>query len=119
MKNVMHLDKDERKFYRKHWTTGDPCLFDFVVNTQGLIDTETPEQRERRHQLIDRLGAAMNRLDKKIREVIRLYYLRGLTLQAIADKQGISVSTAYKRRERGLEKLRLLLQPFYEANYEG
>ena len=112
MRGTMHLTKDERKWYRKHWSTDDPNLFDWIVNTKGLVEPETEEQRERRYRICDALYAALPRLDKKIRQVVEWYYLKGMTLQVIATKQKTSVSTAYKRRERGLEKLRILLEGF-------
>ena len=60
---------------------------------------------EQLHQLND----AMARLPYDQREVIMLHFQAGLTFQAIAQQQGISINTIKSRYKYGIDKLRIIL----------
>lgn len=109
--------KEDRRWSRKHWTTGDPQLFDYVATCNGYtydpfsIDHEEEvERRERRWDQLDRLARAMQELKPQWRETVQWYYIEGKTYQWIADAHSVSVSTAYKRLNKALEKLRVIIE---------
>jgi RNA polymerase sigma factor (sigma-70 family) len=108
------MDKSDRRFYRKHWTTGDPQLFDWVATQNGYVynpfEEEDEEKRERRWDRMDQLAAALTRLKPVLRETVEWYYLEGKTFQWIADQHGVAVSTSYKRLNRAVEKLRAYIE---------
>lgn len=114
MSHWIRMDKDTRRYYRKHWSTGDTQLFDYVATQNGYyynpFEEEDREKQERRWDRMDRLAAAMTRLKPELRQVVEWYYYEGKTFQWIADKQGTSVSTAFKRKNRAEEKLRLFIE---------
>jgi len=114
MSHWIRMDKDTRRYYRKHWSTGDTQLFDYVATQNGYyynpFEEEDREKQERRWDRMDRLAAALTRLKPELRQVVEWYYYEGKTFQWIADKQGTSVSTAFKRKNRAEEKLRLFIE---------
>ena len=114
MSHWIRMDKDTRRYYRKHWSTGDTQLFDYVATQNGYyynpFEEEDTAKQERRWDRMDRLAAAMTRLKPELRQVVEWYYYEGKTFQWIADKQGTSVSTAFKRKNRAEEKLRLFIE---------
>lgn len=52
--------------------------------------------------------AALKNLDKDDRRAVRLHYLDGLSVSAIAKQLGVSTTTVYARINRGMTKLREL-----------
>jgi len=117
MRYWMSGDKEDRKWARKHWTTGDPQLFDYVAVQNGyhydpfsVDEEEVVAAREKRWDRLDRLDAAMTRLKPELRETVKWYYFEGKTYQWIADQHGVAVSTSYKRLNRALEKLKVFIE---------
>lgn len=109
-------NKEDRKWQRKHWTTGDPQLFDYVAVQNGFHydpfntdEDEVVRKRNKRWDQLDQLDAALLRLKPVLRETVNWYYKEGKTYQWIADKHGVAVSTSYKRLNRALEKLRVIV----------
>lgn len=109
--------REDRRWARKHWTTGDPALFDYVAVQNGYhydpfnSDTEEEERkRNKRWDQLDMLAAAMTRLKPELRDTVQWYYIEGKTYQWIADKQGVAVSTSYKRLARAVEKLKVFIE---------
>mgnify|MGYP003634758257 FL=1 len=66
-------------------------------------------KRNKRWDQLDQLDAALLRLKPVLRETVNWYYKEGKTYQWIADKHGVAVSTSYKRLNRALEKLRVIV----------
>jgi RNA polymerase sigma factor for flagellar operon FliA len=54
----------------------------------------------------ERVRGLVNRLPEEYKEVIELYYFAGMTLQAIADRLGVSKTCVSKYRDIGLASLR-------------
>ena len=61
------------------------------------------------NEQLQQLNNAMSQLPYDQREVIMLHFQAGLTFQAIARQQGISVNTIKSRYKYGIEKLRTIL----------
>ena len=67
---------------------------------------------------MDWIHTALTRLSSDESFVLERYYLEGDTLQCIADKQGTSVSTAFKRRDRALKKMRIIMEEIKDEVFE-
>jgi RNA polymerase sigma-70 factor (ECF subfamily) len=61
------------------------------------------------NEQLNQLNNAMSQLPYDQREVIMLHFQAGLTFQAIAEQQGISVNTIKSRYKYGIDKLRTIL----------
>lgn len=59
---------------------------------------------------LDEATAALQQLPPELREVIAARLWSGLSFQEVADLTGISLSTAYRRYQAGLEMLRERLE---------
>ena len=117
----MKMDRDTRRYYRKHWGCSDPQLFDYVACQNGytcLPQDEEDEQQELRWKRMDWIHSALTRLSSDEAFVLERYYLEGDTLQCIADKQKTSVSTAFKRRDRALKKMRIIMEEIKDEIFE-
>jgi len=112
--------KEDRKFYRRHWTTGDMKLFEWIAETRGYsynpedeiiarLDGDTPPQ-EKHWERCDKVKDAMTTLSQNEQLIVLYYYHEGKTLQRIADLLGYTVGTIHKKRAKALEKLRVLLE---------
>ena len=113
------LDKNDRKWYRKHWTTNDPKLFEWIAHQRGMSHDPTedwiremdgePHPQEKEWERSDMLRKMMKKLPQDQQAILFHYYYDGWTLQTIADEMGVAVSTVYKKREKALKKMRYLL----------
>lgn len=77
-----------------------------------VVDREQDRQRSREHastQLAD-LRAAIERLDSARRELLRLHYLEGESVQAIAARLSIPPGTVKSRLHHAREKLKQAIQ---------
>ena len=114
------MDKDDRKYYRKHWNCKDPALFEWIAHQRGFsydptlelerkLDGE-PDPQEAEWERSDLLRKCIKKLSSDEQIVVFHYYYDGWTLQRIADEMSVVVSTAYKKREKALKNLRYLIE---------
>jgi RNA polymerase sigma-70 factor (ECF subfamily) len=68
-----------------------------------------PEESAQQSALLDRLSAALEQLPPKLRVLVVLKDVYGMSHEEIAEELGISVSAAKVRLHRGRKKLRDLL----------
>lgn len=74
--------------------------------------SESPLQSAGRHELGEKLRAALSELPDAYRSVIVLYDLRQLPIDKVAEQLHCSVGSVYMRRQRGHRMLRGILQSF-------
>lgn len=55
---------------------------------------------------MEELKGALSSLESRQQQTLRIYYLEGLPLEQVADRLGVSVSTANRLRLAGLQNLR-------------
>ena len=72
-----------------------------LVNNSG-----SPSEHLLRHELRQRVRAALDRLARTDREVLVLRHLEGLTFPAVAERMGRSLDSVEKLWMRGLKRLR-------------
>ncbi|MCA9933938.1 MAG: sigma-70 family RNA polymerase sigma factor [Ardenticatenaceae bacterium] len=60
--------------------------------------------------IIESLNGALQQLPVNQQDVVKSYYILGKPLPEIADEQGVSVNTVYKRHHDALKKLRKILE---------
>ncbi|WP_295643755.1 RNA polymerase sigma factor [uncultured Corynebacterium sp.] len=72
---------------------------------------EVPAKTTREDNTIERLDvyANLKKLDPKVRQVVALNYLEGLSEEATANRLGIPVGTVKSRKNRGKKQLQALL----------
>jgi RNA polymerase sigma-70 factor (ECF subfamily) len=68
-----------------------------------------PEESAQQSAMLDRLAVALEQLPPKLRVLVVLKDVYGMSHDEIADELGISVSAAKVRLHRGRRKLRDLL----------
>jgi RNA polymerase sigma-70 factor (ECF subfamily) len=79
-------------------------------NAAGLIHPDAqPEESAETQALLARLGVALDQLPPKLRVLVVLKDVYGLSHEEIAEELGISVAAAKVRLHRGRKKLRDLL----------
>ncbi|MDO4945895.1 MAG: sigma-70 family RNA polymerase sigma factor [Ruminococcus sp.] len=85
------------------------------ITLAGLIEDETALQAYENaldgiedEQTRKVLTAALERLDKPLRDVITLYYFEGLTQDTIAERAGVSRECISQRIHKALRKLRAM-----------
>ena len=74
-----------------------------------ISDEQTPAQSAASAENKQRIKSAMAQLPYEQREVIILHLMSDMRFRAIAETQGISISTVQSRYRYGLDKLRTLL----------
>jgi len=74
-----------------------------------ISDEQTPAQSAASAENKQRIKSAMAQLPYEQREVIILHLMSDMRFRAIAETQGISISTVQSRSRYGLDKLRTLL----------
>jgi RNA polymerase sigma-70 factor (ECF subfamily) len=79
-----------------------------VEPAETRLDAQ-PEESAQQSALLDRLAVALDQLPPKLRVLVVLKDVYGLSHEEIADELGISVSAAKVRLHRGRRKLRDLL----------
>ncbi len=113
------MDKNDRKYYRRHWNCKDPALFEWIAHQRGMSYDPTdewirqmdgdPDPREQEWERAEMLREKMKELKDDEQMIVYHYYFDGWTLQTIADELGVVVSTVFKKKEKALKKLRYLL----------
>ena len=100
---------------RRHWTTGDSSLLEWIAlqNTsdtpkdpwQILIDNEEPETEDDTTDLsFDQIAKV---LTQKEADILWYYYYEGETLQQIAKRLGYQTPSAvWKKKKKAIGKLR-------------
>jgi RNA polymerase sigma-70 factor, ECF subfamily len=76
-----------------------------------------PEESAQQSAMLDRLSVALDQLPPKLRVLVVLKDVYGLSHEEIADELGISVSAAKVRLHRGRKKLRDLLYDEAHPNH--
>jgi RNA polymerase sigma-70 factor (ECF subfamily) len=76
---------------------------------EGLVSTRTPEQDAISRDLLARIGAAIDALPPRCREVFVLHRIHGLSHAEVARQLGISRSAVEKHVMRGLHACRAVL----------
>lgn len=92
------LDKEKRQRVKAEGYQYSLEWFDVPV-TQQMIYTET----------IQEVHLAIEKLPEQCQNVIRLLFVEGYTPQEVADELGITSSTVYNQKMRGIQLLRNLL----------
>ena len=77
-----------------------------AARPEGLPSTDELVERS---ELQERLSAAVRALDEPYRTTVLLHYAEGLSLEEIAQSQGVPASTVRTRLARALERLRTRL----------
>lgn len=72
-------------------------------------NTRSPAQNAEERELLERLGAALEKLDDEFRAAVLLRDIEGLDYSAIAEILDVPVGTVKSRIHRGREMLRSLL----------
>jgi RNA polymerase sigma factor (sigma-70 family) len=96
-----YLALDER---RRHHRMADETALTLLATTGFSTDDELIRQER-----LQRLREAIEHLDERYRVVFKLLAEEELPMRKVAAKLGIKPASAYKRYERGLEKLREIL----------
>ena len=95
-KNDKTWTEEDRRFYRRHIFCDDGALEYFA----SLVDEESEEHAVMRIERMTAISDHLDKMNKKLRSALEGYYFEGLTYQQIADRDGCSVSTAFKRCRR-------------------
>jgi RNA polymerase sigma-70 factor (ECF subfamily) len=90
---------------RRHRTVGLDEVADPVETEVALH----PEMAAENHELLVRLAAALDELPPRLRSLVVLKDVYGLSHEAIAEELGISVTAAKVRLHRGRKRMRDLL----------
>ncbi len=105
-------------YYRREWRFAHRCNVPVVVpENEGdcehnLLEQEPDPEAERFVEDIcrsDALQRAMRRLSAREREVLYLYFWEQLTDRQIAERVGVSLASVSVYKERGLGKIRSVL----------
>lgn len=78
---------------------------------KGYSSVSSPLRRLQRMEDVERLEAALSRLEERDREVLSLSYFCGLTLEQLAEELGVSIEAARKRKTRAQARLAALMDP--------
>lgn len=81
-------------------------------------DADAPDARTERRQQADRLRSALMRLPREQREAFLLKQEAGLTLQELAEREGVGAETIKSRLRYATGKLKKLLGPRPEVQGE-
>lgn len=92
------LDKEKRQRLKEADYQHTQDWVDLPV-TQQIIYTE----------VIQELHAAIDKLPDQCQKVMRLLFVEGCTPQEVADRLGVTNSTVYNQKMRGVQLLRSLL----------
>lgn len=97
-------------------------LFDIVADTDADIPMEAVEDKMWREQLHEAIESSMAALSDDQKETLRLRYYQDMTLQEIADMQGISFERVRQKENKALRILRqpknaCNLRPFYQHDF--
>jgi RNA polymerase sigma-70 factor, ECF subfamily len=91
---------------RRHWADALDAMVEEPVETR--IDAQ-PEESAEQSELLARLSVALEQLPPKLRVLVVLKDVYGMSHEEIADELGISVAAAKVRLHRGRKRLRDLL----------
>lgn len=97
-------------------SSADPISYDERTWAQGNLDQSFDQGTAAfRYCLIKNVRAAFERLDKKERDIIALYYFEGKTLEEVSQQIGYTKSWTSRLHDRVLAKLRHILAPTEET----
>lgn len=117
-KNKLKTQKQlDRQWYRRHWNTGDPGLFEWVAHKRGMSHDPTeeldryldgePEKESRDY--IGEIHKTIPMLPEDEQKIIWWYFIEGWTLQQCANELGVVVSTVFKKKNQAIERLKKIL----------
>lgn len=98
--NCASLDKEiesESGTFTLGEVVSDPTAQQAFENAVDRISDEQTRQV---------LSVALDKLEKPLRDVIVLYYFEGMTLEAVSEKEGVSIERIRQRKRKALEALR-------------
>ena len=107
----------DRRWQRRHWTTGDNNLFEWIAHKRGmiydpiedLIKKIDDEPEEEKRDFIGEIHKSLHLLPEDEQKIIWWYFIEGWTLQQCADDLGVVVSTVYKKRGLAIKRLKKIL----------
>lgn len=80
-----------------------------LADVIGDDDTETPDEKMEREELIERVRTAVAALPERERRVMALYHYEGLTLRQIGEAMHLTESRVSQIRAQALQRVRSLL----------
>ena len=107
----------DRRWYRKHWSTGDSSLFEWIAQKRGMSydPTETIDNEldgitgEEKRDYMGEIHEALPSLPDDEQKIIWWYFIEGQTLQYCADELGVVVSTVFKKKNQAIQRLQKIL----------
>lgn len=110
LRNIDHVPRVERRRLKEQGLEARAVLSidgqAVKVSQQGL-----PIQREALAERRDFWASLLNRVGRRVGEILRRYYLEDLTLKAIGRLMGLSESRVCQLHAKGIRQLRLLWEP--------
>ena len=101
-----YLKKNKAISFSELNLTDDNLLFENFIKEAGL----SPQAELETAQNTDRVNAAVDKLPKKYRETVKLYYQSGYKFREIAEILQESIETIKSRNRRALQKLKKLIK---------
>jgi RNA polymerase sigma factor (sigma-70 family) len=107
----------DRRWYRKHWSTGDSNLFEWIAQKRGMsydptqdIENEIDGIRgEEKRDYMGEIHGSLHLLPEDEQKIIWWYFMEGRTLQDCANELGVVVSTVYKKKNNAIARLQKIL----------
>ena len=107
----------DRRWYRKHWSTGDSNLFEWIAQKRGLSYDPTEDMinridgtvSEEKRDYMGEIHQALPSLPEDEQKIIWWYFMEGRTLQECANELGVVVSTVYKKKNQAIQRLQKIL----------
>jgi len=107
----------DRRWYRKHWSTGDSNLFEWIAQKRGMSYDPTEDIQndidgitgEEKRDYIGEIHNALPLIPEDEQKIIWWYFMEGRTLQDCADELGVVVSTVYKKKNNAIARLQKIL----------
>ncbi len=118
MKGKIKTQKQlDRRWYRKHWSTGDSNLFEWIAQKRGMsydptedIENEIDGIRgEEKRDYMGEIHDSLHLLPEDEQKIIWWYFMEGRTLQDCANELGVVVSTVYKKKNNAIGRLQKIL----------
>lgn len=107
----------DRRWNRKHWTTGKAGLFEWIAHKRGMVYDPTDEMNrkidgepeEEKRDFMGEIHQCLHLLPDDEQKIIWWYFMEGWTLQQCADELGVVVSTVYKKKGLAIKRLKKIL----------
>ena len=107
----------DRRWYRKHWSTGDSNLFEWIAQKRGLSYDPTEDMinridgtvSEEKRDYMGEIHQALPSLPEDEQKIIWWYFMEGRTLQECADELGVVVSIVFKKKNNAIARLQKIL----------